>query len=95
MRPWQYPRLRSNSGSQTVTPKSSSDNLKAAAAQTDGTGKPSTALPHHRPQVYRLFGAYMNSVATYQDSNTAYLSSDGVLSWVTSTMYETFSGGGY
>ncbi len=37
----------------------------------------------------------MSSIATYQDANTAYLSSDGVLSWVTSTMYETFAGGGY
>ncbi|KAG7111041.1 phospholipase C20G8.02 like protein [Verticillium longisporum] len=34
-------------------------------------------------------------IATYQDSNTAWLSSDTMLSWVTSTMYERFSGGGY
>jgi hypothetical protein len=37
----------------------------------------------------------MNSFATYQDSTTAWLSSEGVLSWVTSTVYERFSGGGY
>lgn len=37
----------------------------------------------------------MNSVATYQDASTAWLSSDGVLSWVTSTVYERFSGGAY
>lgn len=37
----------------------------------------------------------MNSVATYQDSSAAWLNSDGVLSWVTSTVYERFAGGGY
>jgi hypothetical protein len=37
----------------------------------------------------------MNSVVTYHDSNTAWLTSDGVLSWVTSTVYERFAGGSY
>ncbi len=37
----------------------------------------------------------MNHITTYHDSTTAWLSSDGMLSWVTSTMYERFSGGGY
>ncbi|KAK3350191.1 DDHD domain-containing protein [Lasiosphaeria hispida] len=91
VRPWLYPmRNRSNSGTRTVTPRSSFDNLRAAAAtQTP----PST--PQHQPQTCRLFGAYMNSVATYQDASVAWLSSDGVLSWVTSTVYERFAGGGY
>ncbi|KPM44652.1 hypothetical protein AK830_g1935 [Neonectria ditissima] len=46
-------------------------------------------------QTYRLFGTYMNSVVTYQDANIAWLSSDSMLSWVTSSVYERFSGGGY
>ncbi|KAK0615059.1 DDHD domain-containing protein [Bombardia bombarda] len=97
IRPWLYSaRMRSNSGTQNVTPKSSSDNLKAAAAaQSESTTKGNPLAPQHQPQTYRLFGAYMSSVATYQDSNTAWLSSDGVLSWVTSTVYERFAGGGY
>lgn len=37
----------------------------------------------------------MNSVATYQDDKTVWLSSEGMLSWVTSSVYERFSGGGY
>jgi hypothetical protein len=37
----------------------------------------------------------MNSSVTYQDATTAFLSSDTVLSWVTSSMYEHFAGGGY
>lgn len=92
---WVASRLRSESKSKgTVTPKASVENLKAqAAAQADSPPKvPGPAPP---PQTHRLFGAWMNSVATYQDSSTAWLSSDGVLSWVTSTVYERFAGGGY
>ena len=93
IKPWRYPPRK------TVTPKPSSENLKDGATQPDGQGssKATTAtVPHqHQPQTYRLFGTYMNSVATYQDANTAWLSSDGVLSWVTSTVYEKFAGGAY
>ncbi|KAK5661631.1 hypothetical protein OQA88_9731 [Cercophora sp. LCS_1] len=101
VKPWTYPpRARSNSGARTVTPKSSVDNLRAAAAaqaaaQGEGSTKPTTPVTPHQPQTYRLFGTYMNSVATYQDTSVAWLSSDGVLSWVTSTVYERFAGGGY
>lgn len=99
IRPWLYPvRAQSTSAGKTVTPKASSDNLKAAAA-AHGDGSTSTKgnplVPTHQPQTYRLFGTYMNSIATYQDENTAWLSSDGVLSWVTSTVYERFAGGAY
>lgn len=94
IKPWRYPPRK------TMTPKASSENLKAdVAAQPDGQGSSKTTAataPHqHQPQTYRLFGTYMNSVATYQDANTAWLSSDGVLSWVTSTVYERFAGGAY
>ncbi|KAI8953485.1 DDHD domain-containing protein [Xylaria longipes] len=99
-KPWTYPanRTRSNSGVQTVTPKASTDNLKATAkSQTEGSSKPLPlqSIAPHQPSTYRLFGTYMNSVATYQDSNTAWLSSDGVFSWVTSTVYQRFAGGSY
>ncbi|KAJ8123571.1 hypothetical protein ONZ43_g518 [Nemania bipapillata] len=99
-KPWTYPinRIRSDSGGRNVTPKVSTDNLKAAAkSQAEGSLKPSPLQPivPHQPQTYRLFGTYMNSVATYQDSNTAWLSSDGVFNWVTSTVYQRFAGGGY
>ncbi|KAK6076783.1 DDHD domain-containing protein [Seiridium cupressi] len=91
IKPWTYPetRSRSNSGAKpTVTPKPSKDNLRAAVvSQAEAT--------QHQPQTYRLFGAYMNSVATYQDSTTAWLSTDTVFSWVTSSVYQKFAGGGY
>ena len=37
----------------------------------------------------------MNNVATFHDANTAWLSTDGMLSWVTTSVYERFAGGGY
>ncbi|GAP83143.1 putative ddhd domain-containing protein [Rosellinia necatrix] len=98
-KPWTYPsnRIRSNSGIQDITPKASTDNLKTAAkSQADSSLRPLPPPPTpHQPQTYRLFGTYMNSVATYQDSTTAWLSSDGVFNWVTSTVYQRFAGGGY
>ncbi|KAI0099519.1 DDHD domain-containing protein [Daldinia grandis] len=98
IKPWTYPApsIRSSSGMQDVTPKPSSENLKAAArSQTDGPLKSPLLPAQHQPQTYRLFGTYMNSIATYQDSNTAWLSSESVFSWVTSTVYQRFAGGGY
>ncbi|KAL7623349.1 hypothetical protein AAE478_007030 [Parahypoxylon ruwenzoriense] len=100
IKPWTYPipRTRSNSGLHDVTPKASSENLKAAAkSQTDHSLKAPSSQPtvQHQPQTYRLFGTYMNSIATYQDSSTAWLSSESVFSWVTSTVYQKFAGGGY
>jgi hypothetical protein len=96
IRPWQYPpRARSNSASKTVAPKASSGDLKAATEAQGDPLKKEPPVPQHQPQTYRLFGGYMNSVVTYQDSSTAWLSSDSMLSWVTSTVYERFAGGGY
>jgi hypothetical protein len=98
IKPWQYPsRERSNSASKTaITSKTSTDSLKVSAtAQDDGSSKKGPSAPQQQPQTYRLFGSYMNSVATYQDATVAWLSSDSMLSWVTSTVYERFAGGGY
>ncbi|KAI1467877.1 DDHD domain-containing protein [Daldinia caldariorum] len=97
IKPWTYP-APSVRGAQDVTPKPSSENLKAAAkSQADSSSKPQPLQPtvQHQPQTYRLFGTYMNSIATYQDSSTAWLSSESVFSWVTSTVYQRFAGGGY
>ncbi|KAJ3538750.1 hypothetical protein NM208_g5770 [Fusarium decemcellulare] len=99
-------RDRSPSGAkQKITPKASRENLKSTGkAPTDG-GTPSqdvsasssskTSQNQMQPQSYRLFGTYMNSMATYQDANTAWLTSDSMLSWVTSSVYQRFAGGSY
>ncbi|KAK1750870.1 phospholipase DDHD2 [Echria macrotheca] len=96
VKPWTYPpRIPSVAGARAVTPKSSSDNLKADASVQVDAAKAGTSTPQHQPQTHRLFGTYMNSVATYQDSSVAWLTSDGMLSWVASTVYEKLGGGGY
>lgn len=41
---------------------------------------------------YRLFGAYMNSIVTYQDSSTALLANDDFMSRVSTTVYQTLGG---
>lgn len=100
-------RTRSHSGSRrTLTPKASRDSLGTTATLATSTVTNSKNLPHDavtienpqpqlQPQSHRLFGTYMNSLATYQDTSTAWLSSDSMLSWVTSSVYERFAGGGY
>ena len=39
---------------------------------------------------YRLFGAYMNSTATYQDATTAYVSTDDFYSRMSTSVYQRF-----
>ncbi|KAL2144054.1 hypothetical protein VTI28DRAFT_9665 [Corynascus sepedonium] len=96
IKPWQYPlRSRSNSASKTLSQKASAGDLNATAESQGDASKKEPPVPQHQPHTYRLFGGYMNSVVTYQDSSTAWLSSDSMLSWVTSTVYERFAGGGY
>ena len=83
------------SGSREVTPKASYENLRATTtnpAPDPGATRDSSASV---PQTYRLFGAYMNSVATFQDSTVAWLSADSYISKLSSTMYQKFAGGGY
>lgn len=46
-------------------------------------------------QTQRLFGAYMNSVVTYQDATTAYILSEDLWSRMSSTVYQRFAGGGH
>ncbi|UPL00857.1 hypothetical protein LCI18_011791 [Fusarium solani-melongenae] len=106
-KPWQYAgRDRSPSGARkNLTPKASRENLKSTSSSRSASA---TRLKEHntpaanadsqsqsQPQSYRLFGTYMNSMATYQDANTAWLTSDGMLSWVTSSVYHRFGGGSY
>lgn len=82
-----------SSGTRTRTPSLATSKSSEALSKTK-TASAVTAPAFH-PESHRLFGQYMNHVATYQDATTAFLSTDSMLSWVTSTMYERFSGGGY
>jgi len=51
-----------------------------------------TAISSNESPSYRLFGAYMNSIVTYQDSTTALLTNDDFMSRVSTTVYQTLGG---
>ncbi|PYI32764.1 DDHD-domain-containing protein [Aspergillus indologenus CBS 114.80] len=52
----------------------------------------SSTTPGHQginePRHYRLFGAYMSNIVTYQDASTALLTSDDFMSRVSTTVYQ-------
>jgi hypothetical protein len=60
---------RNRAGSGELTPKPSAENLKQQA-QDETLNSPKDS-PSHQPQTHRLFGTYMNSIVTYQDSTVA------------------------
>lgn len=70
------------------------DIQKSAGATEKPSGEPSIPAKFEL-QTQRLFGAYMNSVVTYQDATTAWLLTDDFLSRMSSTVYQRFAGGGH
>lgn len=60
-----------------------------------GSSGPEAEAKQVKLKSHRLFGTYMNNTVTYEDSSTAWLVSDGVLSWVATSIYERFAGGGH
>ncbi|KAG5979653.1 hypothetical protein E4U55_004922 [Claviceps digitariae] len=98
-KPWLTVRTRSKSEVQNVSAMPGVDQLgktnqQNSATNADAAKPPNAAGQPHLP-TYRLFGAYMNNVATYQDDRTAWMTTDGMLSWVAASVYERFAGGGY
>lgn len=95
-------RARSKSEVKDTAGSAKTDKPHATADQTSPTATASMQKPPagttqapQPPPTYRLFGAYMNNVATYEDSKTAWMTTDGMLSWVAASVYERFAGGGY
>ncbi|KAL9028212.1 MAG: hypothetical protein Q9196_003384, partial [Gyalolechia fulgens] len=72
--------------------KSSAEDLKAKADSKEATTPISAKF---QLQTQRLFGAYMNSVVTYQDAITAWILTDDLYSRMSSTVYQRFAGGGH
>lgn len=92
--PGQAPDVLKNAKSGSLTPKASNPDLRAKA---DGQNDTKLASGQESPpnNTYRLFGAHMNSVVTYQDANTAWLLTDDFLSRMNYSMYQRFAGGGH
>jgi hypothetical protein len=84
--------------SNTVTPRGSEENLRSASNSRRPTIQDVSedSLP---PQVvqrtFRLFGAHMNSVVTYQDASTAWVMTEDFLTRMSSGVYERFAGGAH
>ena len=91
VKPWRNEMLQSAS-----LPKSRPVSMNAADLQKSpgATEKPKEEVKFEL-QTQRLFGAYMNSVVTYQDATTAWLLTDDFLSRMSSTVYQRFAGGGH
>lgn len=95
VKPWRNEMLQTAS-----QPKSRPVSMNAADLQKSpgATEKPKEepSIPvKFELQTQRLFGAYMNSVVTYQDATTAWLLTDDFLSRMSSTVYQRFAGGGH
>ncbi|PYH86977.1 DDHD-domain-containing protein [Aspergillus uvarum CBS 121591] len=52
------------------------------------SGPRGTSGTSNEPRHYRLFGAYMSNIVTYQDASTALLTSDDFMSRVSTTVYQ-------
>lgn len=60
-------------------------------SRSQGTGKiPASSTMEFRQ--YRLFGAYMNRIVAYQDSSTAWVTTDDFMSRVSTTVYQKLGG---
>lgn len=86
-----------DSTSNPVTPKSSFDDLRGEAAKDaeSSDAAHSSTSPDDASRTYRLFGAHMNSVVTYQDEAIAWILTDDMWSRMGSTLYQRFAGGAH
>ncbi|KAL4986855.1 DDHD domain-containing protein [Aspergillus falconensis] len=73
-----------------------SEHASQSLPTANGREQESTGNVSYMPAVearkHRLFGSYMNSIVTYQDSTTALLTSDDFMSRVSKTVYQTLGG---
>lgn len=81
-------------GSTSVEDKQTTEG-QAHGADVNSEGPDSKESSSQQLQNYRLFGPYMNSVVTYLDSDTAYITANSIMSRVSGSVYERFAGGAY
>lgn len=95
VKPWRNEMLQPASKSKSRPVSMNAADIQKSASATE---KPKDEPPipvKFEVQTQRLFGAYMNSVVTYQDATTAWLLTDDFLSRMSSTVYQRFAGGGH
>ncbi|KAJ4155761.1 hypothetical protein LMH87_000991 [Akanthomyces muscarius] len=92
MKAWTEPEKQNHPKQDIASATATAKEKPSAAADNspaDTESKPAKLKSH------RLFGIYMNNTVTYEDASIAWLVSDGVLSWVATSVYERFGGGGH
>lgn len=95
------PQSKDSSGNVALVDEAAAANARANSSAEDlkSQNNKKEATPpvpaKFQLQTQRLFGAYMNSVVTYQDANTAWILTDDLLSRMSSTVYQRFAGGGH
>jgi len=93
------PRSRPSSVSISNSPRVSVDGPKSAQSKDDiveskmEVNDPGTTADP--PRTFRLFGAHIGSIVTYQDDTVAWLVTDDFLSRMSGTVYERFAGGAH
>ena len=91
VKPWR------NDSQQPASPRSSPvPTVSEEASKLTEKAREEPSIPtKFELQTQRLFGAYMNSVVTFQDATTAWLLTDDFLSRMSSQVYQRFAGGGH
>ena len=93
VRPWRNEMLQPASQPKPIPVSMNEADIQKSTAEKS---KEEPSIPaKFELQTQRLFGAYMNSVVTYQDATTAWLLTDDFLSRMSSTVYQRFAGGGH
>ena len=103
VKPWRNPSNgpQASTTSPTSGPTIGEDGAKkkevpVGTTETPGDVKSERSIPQKfELQTQRLFGTYISSVVTYQDSTTAWILTDDFLSRMSSTVYQRFAGGGH
>ena len=97
--PWRNPLSATestNSPVRTIAKPENPGEKTGEVLSAEDNGKEAENAPaKFELQTQRLFGAYINSVVTYQDAETAWILSDDLLSRMSSTVYQRFAGGGH
>ncbi|KAL4889126.1 DDHD domain-containing protein [Aspergillus ambiguus] len=88
VKPWLYEDRQESSSRSSPNSKAAEKDPKTSRFLSDNAGQQPAATPSGEPRNYRLFGAYMNCIATYQDPTTAILANDDLMTRVSTTVYQ-------
>ena len=84
--------IRSNKSTRNSATAGKTRSISVSSAKIDAA-PPAAPSPQQPVLTHRLFGSYMNQMATYQGPSTAWVLSDDFLSKFSSAMIQRFTGG--